>query len=145
MAEQLIESARALPLAFPVHPRTRKRLEGFGLSPRLREAPGLHLLQPMGYVKFMSLLSRARLAITDSGGIQEETTYLNIPCITVRDTTERPITLTQGTNRLVQPDTIQSAVRQALSGDWPSGKCPDLWDGRTAARVVQGLRCRSTG
>ena len=145
LAEQLIKSVRALPLAFPVHPRTRERLEGFGLIPRLREAPGLHLLQPMGYVKFMSLLSRARLAITDLGGIQEETTYLNIPCITVRDTTERPITLTQGTNRLVQPDTIQSAVRQALSGDWPSGKCPDLWDGRTAARVVQGLRCRSTG
>jgi UDP-N-acetylglucosamine 2-epimerase (non-hydrolysing) len=142
---ELIESAKDLPLVFPVHPRTRERLESFGLTQRLSEAPGLRLVHPMGYVEFMSLLSEARLAITDSGGIQEETTYLNIPCITVRDTTERPITLTQGTNRLVRPEAVRNAVQQVLSGDWPSGECPDLWDGRTANRVAQSLRKRLNG
>ena len=140
LAEQLIAAARALPLVFAVHPRTRGRLESFELMARLSAAPGLHLTEPLGYIDFMSLVQSACLAITDSGGIQEETTYLDIPCITVRDTTERPITLTQGSNRLVRPDGIGDAVEEVLSGAWPSGSRPALWDGGTAARVVQSLR-----
>ena len=102
----------------------------------------LLLIEPQPYNAFMSLVVTARLVITDSGGLQEETTYLGIPCITVRDTTERPITLTQGSNRLVEPEAIGDAVQEVLSGNWPSGSRPELWDGKTAGRVAQSLRDR---
>jgi UDP-N-acetylglucosamine 2-epimerase (non-hydrolysing) len=90
----------------------------------------------------MSLVHESMFVITDSGGIQEETTYLNIPCLTLRDTTERPITVSQGTNRLVKPNDLLDSVDSILAGDWESGKCPALWDGRTASRVVKSLRKR---
>ena len=142
LVEVLVALARELPLVFAVHPRTRARLEEFGLLPRLADAPGLHLREPMGYVRFMALVCDCRLVITDSGGIQEETTYLGIPCLTLRDTTERPVTVTGGTNRLVTPVDLADHVARALAGDWPTGRCPELWDGGTAERVVADIERR---
>ncbi len=111
-----------------------------GDNDRDRRSHRLHHTDPLGYIEFMSLVQSACLAITDSGGIQEETTYLGIPCITVRDTTERPITLTQGSNRLVEPAGIGDAVQEVLSGSWPHGSRRDFCDGKTSGRVVQRLR-----
>ena len=90
----------------------------------------MRLCEPVGYVQFMNLVSHAALCITDSGGIQEETTYLDIPCLTVRPNTERPITVTEGTNRLVKPEDLVAEAGEALRGDWPHGRRPDRWDGQ---------------
>ncbi len=137
--EMLRALGQALPLVFPVHPRTKARLEDAGLFDRLGAAPGVHLTDPMPYVRFMAFVMAARYALTDSGGIQEETTYLGIPCLTLRDSTERPITLSQGTNRLVRFDSVAAAAEQVLAGDAPAPRRPELWDGRTAARVAASL------
>jgi UDP-N-acetylglucosamine 2-epimerase (non-hydrolysing) len=139
---QLINVARIIPLVFPVHPRTRKNLEKSALWQRLTQAPGVQIVAPMGYVDFMNLVSGARLIITDSGGVQEETTYLGIPCLTLRDTTERPITLTQGTNRLVNPEGLLQAFDNVCNGHFQRGRKPELWDGAAAARVVVDIRQR---
>ncbi len=143
LMQQLGLAARELPLVFAVHPRTRKRLEEFELLGAVAANPGLVLTEPLGYVQFMNLVSGARLVITDSGGVQEETTYLGIPCLTLRDNTERPITVTQGTNRLARSQTLLNDVREALNGTWNTGRCPDRWDGKTASRAVASLRRRS--
>ncbi|MGH8233903.1 MAG: non-hydrolyzing UDP-N-acetylglucosamine 2-epimerase [Rhodanobacteraceae bacterium] len=142
LVAQLKSIAARLPLVFPVHPRTRKNLEAFGLWADLAEAPGLKAVEPLGYVDFMNLVCDARLIITDSGGVQEETTYLGIPCLTLRTTTERPITVTEGTNRLVTAAGLVPAVDEILSGRWQHGRKPELWDGHTAARVAADIRRR---
>jgi UDP-N-acetylglucosamine 2-epimerase (non-hydrolysing) len=137
--------SRELTVVFAVHPRTRKRLEEFGLLEPLSAASAIRLTEPLGYVEFMNLVIGSTIAITDSGGVQEETTYLGIPCATLRENTERPITVTQGTNRLVKPRELVEVAREALAGRWPRGQRPEFWDGHTAARAAQSLRSRVFG
>jgi UDP-N-acetylglucosamine 2-epimerase (non-hydrolysing) len=142
LVDALLALAHELAVVFAVHPRTRKRLEEFGLLGAITGAPGIRVTEPLGYVEFMSLVIRSTIAITDSGGVQEETTYLGIPCVTLRENTERPITLTQGTNRLVKPSGLVAAAREALTGQWTKGKRPARWDGRAAERAARSLKGR---
>ena len=136
----LIAVQAKLPLVFPVHPRTAAQLAKHGLAERLTAA-GVRLTEPLPYKRFMSLVLGAKLVITDSGGIQEETTYLGIACLTVRDNTERPITISEGTNRLVTLGTLAGAADEAMAASHAPRR-PDCWDGRTAARCVEDLRAR---
>ena len=131
-----------LPVIFPVHPRTRQRLADSGLMARLEGAAGVYLCAPVGYIEFMSLVTGARLVATDSGGIQEETTYLGIPCLTLRENTERPVTVSLGTNRLIGVGELAAQVAAILDGGGKSGSCPELWDGHTAGRIAESLKGR---
>ncbi len=140
LVDRLASAAKRCDLVFAAHPRTRQKLNDFNLMERLSDTAGIHLVEPMGYVDFMGLVREAKLIITDSGGIQEETTYLDIPCVTVRDNTERPVTVTDGTNRLTSPADVEAAVDKIIAGDWPKAKLIDMWDGKTAARVVASLK-----
>lgn len=142
---QIVNVSDNCQLVFPIHPRTRQKLIDFQLIGMLEDADRVMLVEPQGYIQFMNLVTRCRLVITDSGGIQEETTYLGIPCLTLRENTERPITITQGTNQLICPSDLQCSVEQLLAGESKQGQCPDLWDGATAARVVASLAKRVHG
>ena len=128
-----------VPVVFPVHPRTRRRLEA--LATVLPAMTGLKLADPMPYLDFLQLMSEAQCVLTDSGGIQEETTALGIPCLTLRQNTERPITVGRGTNRVVgtEPDAIYKSWREVAEGRWPAGELPELWDGKAAGRIVRVL------
>ena len=138
---QLVACAAHIPLIFPVHPRTRARLEAEGSLARLKAA-GIRALEPMGYIDFMSLVVGARLVVTDSGGVQEETSYLGVPCITVRPNTERPVTLSLGTNRLARLEELDSHVAQCLSSPRPPRPSIPLWDGAAARRIVNDIAAR---
>lgn len=136
----LVAASERLPLAFAVHPRTRANLERFGLLAQLDRAR-IRLLPPQGYLEMLGLMSAARVVLTDSGGIQEETTALGVPCLTLRENTERPITVDQGTNTLVGRDrvAILGALDALLAGAGKAGRAPELWDGRAAERIAAHL------
>ncbi|GIW50671.1 MAG: UDP-N-acetylglucosamine 2-epimerase (non-hydrolyzing) [Gemmatimonadales bacterium] len=137
----LQEISHKLPLIFAVHPRTRDRMQALGLK---LESPYLHLVEPLGYIDFLPLQRWAKLVITDSGGVQEETTYLGVPCLTVRENTERPITVTLGTNILVGRDMerLQREVEAILDGRAKRGRIPPLWDGHAGERIAQVIVSR---
>jgi UDP-N-acetylglucosamine 2-epimerase (non-hydrolysing) len=135
----LARVAQRVKLVFAVHPRTRKKLDEFDLANTLVGA-GMRLVDPLGYIQFMNLVSGSRVVITDSGGVQEETTYLGIPCLTLRENTERPITVTDGSNRLVRADNLDEHVERALRARAGAAtRKPDRWDGKAAWRAVEDL------
>ncbi len=136
LLQAIIDHSHGLPLVFPVHPRTARILERIGI-----QAPNLHFVEPLPYLEFNYLISRAFGVITDSGGITEETTVLGIPCLTLRDNTERPETVTLGTNELIgtDPANIPPAMKRLFAGEWKKGTIPPLWDGKTGKRIVDIL------
>jgi UDP-N-acetylglucosamine 2-epimerase (non-hydrolysing) len=140
LCQQLVRISKKIPLAFPVHPRTRKNMEQLGLLSRLENAKQVMILEPLNYIRFMNLVFNCRFALTDSGGIQEETTYLGIPCLTLRPNTERPITITNGTNILCTADSLEKDVDEILAGSKNQTTKIDLWDGHTADRVVESIK-----
>lgn len=136
LIQEIVSNSHDLPLIFPVHPRTAKILENLGIS-----HPKLHTIEPLGYLEFNYLVEHAKAVVTDSGGITEETTIMGIPCMTLRDNTERPETITMGTNELLgtDPKAIKPAMDKLFSGEWKKGSIPELWDGHTSERIVGRL------
>ena len=143
LMEQIITNVHGLPIIFPIHPRTAKLFYNlWGDEQQLAQLfPNLHIVDPMGYLEFNYLVERAKAVVTDSGGITEETTVMGVPCITLRDNTERPETCTVGTNMLIgtQPQAIKPALDKLFAGEWKQGAIPALWDGHTAERIVEIL------
>ena len=136
LIDEIVKGANGMPIVFPVHPRTAKMLEGIGIK-----ADNLHMIEPLGYLEFNYLVKNAFAVVTDSGGITEETTVMKVPCMTLRDNTERPETITIGTNELVgtDPKNVAPYMAKLHAGDWKSGSIPNLWDGKTAGRIVEDL------
>ena len=136
LMQEIIRHSQDLPLVFPVHPRTAKILEGMGIAD-----PRLHLVEPMNYLEFNYLVERAKAVITDSGGITEEASVMNVPCMTLRDNTERPETMELGTNELIgtDPSAIQPALAKLFSGQWKTGQQIQYWDGKAAERIISAL------
>jgi UDP-N-acetylglucosamine 2-epimerase (non-hydrolysing) len=130
-----------MPIIFPIHPRTKKMLSVFGLEHDIKKMSNIRLTEPLGYLTFLRLMSQAQLIVTDSGGIQEETTYLKIPCLTLRENTERPITTTMGTNQLVgmEPENILDGYNKAMNGYAKNSQIPPLWDGVASQRILDIL------
>ncbi len=136
LIQEIVNSSNGIPLVFPIHPRTAKMMESAGIS-----ASNLHLVEPMGYLEFNYMVKNSKAVITDSGGITEETTVMSIPCMTLRDSTERPETCTVGTNELLgtDPKAIAPAMERLFSGNWKKGGIPQLWDGKCAPRIVDHI------
>lgn len=141
--DAIVSNVDSLPVLFPIHPRTAKIFDEFGIK-----ATNLHIIEPLGYLEFNYLVNHSKAVITDSGGITEETTVMGIPCITLRDNTERPETCTIGTNELIgtNPDAIAPALQKLFFGNWKKGGIPPLWDGMAAKRIVEVLvnKCRDS-
>lgn len=140
--EALMAIQKDIPILFPIHPRTLKRIREFELDKQLNKVPNLHLVEPLGYLAFLDLIMHANFVLTDSGGIQEETTILGIPCLTLRENTERPVTITEGTNLLVSPYSanIITAAKDIIKGHSKVGRIPELWDGQASKRIVTILQ-----
>jgi len=136
LIDEIVKGAKGMPIIFPVHPRTAKNLKNIGI-----DADNLHMIEPLGYLEFNYLVQHAFAVITDSGGITEETTVMKVPCMTLRDNTERPETITVGTNELVgtNPKNVAPFMDKLHSGHWKAGEIPYLWDGKTAERIVNDL------
>jgi len=136
LIDEIVAHTQGLPLIFPVHPRTKAMLNRIGISHER-----LHMVEPLGYLEFNYLVERSKAVVTDSGGITEETTVMGVPCMTLRDNTERPETITQGTNELLgtDPQAIAPAMQKLFGGNWKEGSTPELWDGQTAKRIIEIL------
>lgn len=136
MINEIVNNVNHLPVVFPVHPRTKTILDGLGIT-----APNLHIIPPQGYLEFNYLVKHCKAVITDSGGITEETTVMGVPCMTLRDNTERPETITIGTNMLIgtKPEAIKPALDRLFANKWKKGSIPEKWDGNTAERIVEVL------
>ncbi len=137
----LSEIQKEIPIVFPIHPRSKNRLNQFGFEDKLKEMPGLLVTEPLGYLDFLKLLAESKFVLTDSGGIQEETTVLGVPCLTLRNNTERPVTITQGTNLIIgnKTEAIVEESKKILNGNAKKGRRPDLWDGKAGKRIVEVL------
>lgn len=136
LMDEIVNNTQGLPIIFPIHPRTAKIFSDLGIA-----APSLKIVEPLGYLEFNYLVKNAKAVITDSGGITEETTVMGVPCLTLRDNTERPETITLGTNELIgtDPNNIKPALDILFSGTWKKGGIPPLWDGKTAERIVDEI------
>ncbi len=141
LVDVLIDLSQELPVVFPIHPRTEARLTEFGLRERFIAADQLYIVPPQGYREFLCFSSQARVIITDSGGLQEESTALGIPCLTMRANTERPSTVTEGTSTLIgnDVDLLRNQLNAVMTGEYKTGRCPELWDGKASERIAEHL------
>lgn len=139
LVDVLVKTAVKMPIVFPIHPRTQQRLREFGLMNGLESSPNIRILGPLGYHDFLCLTSQAKVIVTDSGGLQEESTALGVPCLTMRENTERPITVELGTSTLIgsSPEILDEYLQQVIRGEYKQGECPRLWDGHAAERIAK--------